>query len=164
MSHQFQEELMTGVCATCGAPTYDEQAACPHCGQEDSRTLVEASAAPPRAQEQGRLPENLAALLAYITVIPAIVFLLTKPYSKNEFVRFHAFQSVGIAVAAAAIASGFLLLANVPAINLLLIPVSLIVAIGFALVVLVCIIKAFQHETYPLPLLGKWAQKQSLRS
>jgi uncharacterized membrane protein len=110
------------------------------------------------------LPENLAAVLAYLTVIPAIVLLLTKPYSKNQFVRFHAFQCVALAAASVALALLFLLLANLAAINLLLIPVSLMAAIGIALVVVVCMIKAYQHETYALPVLGAWAEKQSLRS
>jgi uncharacterized membrane protein len=109
------------------------------------------------------MPENFAAALSYFTVIPAIVFLLTKPYSRNEFVRFHAFQCLGIAVAGTAIATGFLLLANIPAINLILIPVSLIVAIGIALILVVCMIKAYQRQIYLLPVLGSWAQKQSLR-
>jgi uncharacterized membrane protein len=155
---------MTGVCAACGAPTYDEQADCPHCGQQGIHTAAVAVATLPGTREQGRLPENLAAVLAYLTVIPAIVLLLTKPYSKNQFVRFHAFQCVALAAASVALALLFLLLANLAAINLLLIPVSLMAAIGIALVVVVCMIKAYQHETYALPVLGAWAEKQSLRS
>lgn len=155
---------MTGVCAACGAPTYNDQAACSQCGQEGAGSSAAASAPAPQRREQGRIPENVAAALAYITVIPAIILLVAKPYSKNEFVRFHAFQCLAIAVAGSAIATGFLLLANLPAINLLLIPVSLIVAIGIALVLLVCIIKACQRQTYALPVLGSWAQKQALRS
>jgi len=155
---------MTGVCAGCGAPTYDEQVACPHCGQQGIHTAAVAVATLPATREQGRLPENFAAVLAYLTVIPAIVLLLTKPYSKNQFVRFHAFQCVGLAAASVALALLFLLLANLAAINLLLIPVSLMAAIGIALVVVVCMIKAYQHETYALPVLGAWAETQSLRS
>ncbi len=155
---------MTGVCAACGAPTYDDHAACPQCGEELGDPSLVAAPVPPRPREQGRVPENLAAVLAYVTVIPAIVFLLAKPYSKNEFVRFHAFQSVALAVASTAVAAALLFLANVSSINLLLIPFSLIVAIAIALIVLVCMIKAYQHQMYPLPVLGPWAQKQCLRS
>ena len=155
---------MTGVCAACGAPTYDEHSACPQCGQEGVSPSVSASADLPQAREQGRVPENFAAVLAYVTVIPAIVFLITKPYSKNEFVRFHAFQSLGLGAACTAVVALFVIVANVSAINLLLIPVSLIVGIGIALIVLVCMIKAYEHQPYPLPVLGSWAKKQSLRS
>jgi uncharacterized membrane protein len=152
--------MMSGVCAACGATIYDEHAACTQCGQEGA---VAVSADLPGPREQGRIPENLAATLAYVTVVPAIVFLLTKPYSKNQFVRFHAFQCVGMAVAGTVIATVFVLLANVPAVNLLLIPVSLIGVIGIALLAGVCMIKAYQHQMYALPVLGRWAQKQSLR-
>jgi len=33
-------------------------------------------------------------MVAYITIIPAIIFLVMEPYNKNKFVRFHAFQSL----------------------------------------------------------------------
>lgn len=154
---------MTGVCPACGAPTYDQRSACPHCGQPGISTSPALAVAPARDREHGRLPENVAAALAYITVIPAIVLLLTNPYSRNEFVRFHAFQCVGLAAASIALALLFLLLGIFPAINLLLIPISLIAGIGITLIVLVCMIKAYRHETYLLPVLGNWAQKQSPR-
>ena len=155
---------MSGVCGVCGASTYDEEAACPHCGDQVGGGSAASSGAVARSREQGRVPENIAAVLAYVTVIPAIVLLFTKPYSKNEFVRFHALQSVAVAAASIALAVTFLVLANIAAINLLLIPVSLIAAMGIALVVIVCMLKAYQQERYPLPLLGAWAKKQSLRS
>ena len=31
-------------------------------------------------------------MLAYFTIIPAIIFLLIEPYNRNRFVRFHSFQ------------------------------------------------------------------------
>jgi uncharacterized membrane protein len=155
---------MTGVCAACGARTDDEHAACPQCGEGLGDAPAVAAPVPPGSREQGRVPENVAAALTYVTVIPAIVFLVTKPYSKNEFVRFHAFQCVALAVVSTAIAAALLLLANVSSINLLLIPFSLILAIAIALILLVCMIKAFQHQMYSLPVLGPWAHKQCLRS
>ena len=47
---------------------------------------------PPQAAQSG-LSDNAAGALAYVTIIPAIVFLLVEPYNKNSFVRFHAWQS-----------------------------------------------------------------------
>ena len=61
----------------------------------------------PRAQGMvGGLPENIAGAIAYLLFIPAIVFLVLEPYSKNRFVRFHSVQCLlfwiaGIAVGAA---------------------------------------------------------------
>ena len=38
------------------------------------------------------MEENVAGMLAYFTIIPAIIFLLIEPYNRNRFVRFHSFQ------------------------------------------------------------------------
>ena len=35
------------------------------------------------------LSDTAAGALAYVTIIPAIIFLLVEPYNKNSFVRFH---------------------------------------------------------------------------
>jgi uncharacterized membrane protein len=109
------------------------------------------------------LQEKTAAAFAYITLFPAVLFLVLRPYRESAFVRFHALQSIAVAVSSLALAALFLLLANVSAINLLLIPASFIVAIGIFLAVVVCIIKAYQHQAYKLPLLGDWAERLARR-
>src|ERR1700685_2102486 len=45
------------------------------------------------------LADNVAGMLAYVTIIPAIIFLVLEPYNKNRFVRFHAWQSIFFNVA-----------------------------------------------------------------
>ena len=40
------------------------------------------------------LSDNAAGALAYLTVIPAIIFLIVEPYNKNSFVRFHSWQCI----------------------------------------------------------------------
>ena len=45
------------------------------------------------------LEENIAGMLAYITIIPSIVFLVIEPYNRNRFVRFHCFQNLFFFVA-----------------------------------------------------------------
>lgn len=154
---------MAAVCAACGAPSTDDLSTCPNCGVESAPSSVKAGIQSiPR--QQGRIPENMASALAYVTVIPAIVLMMTKPYKSNAFIRFHALQSVGIAIASVALGIILLLLSGISAINLLLIPLSFIAGIGIALLVCVCMIKAFQGETHKLPLLGNWAEKQAFRS
>ena len=54
---------------------------------------------PTPAQTSGGLSDNVAGMLAYFTIIPAIVLLLIEPYSKRRFVRYHAFQSLFFAIA-----------------------------------------------------------------
>ena len=43
---------------------------------------------------QTGLSDNAASGLAYITIIPAIVFLAVAPYNRNSLIRFHAWQSI----------------------------------------------------------------------
>jgi len=155
---------MSAVCAACGAPTSDELTKCPNCGDRGTLRPVENSAVASTYRSSGGLPDNFTAALAYATIVPAIVFLRAKRYNRNEFVRFHAFQSIALALASVALGLVLLVLANVASINLLLIPISLIAAIGIALLVLVCMIKAYQREAYKLPLMGAWAEKWARRS
>ena len=48
---------------------------------------------------QSGLSDNAAGGLAYITIIPAIVFLIVEPFNKNSFVRFHSWQCIFLAIA-----------------------------------------------------------------
>jgi uncharacterized membrane protein len=45
------------------------------------------------------LSDNSAGALAYVTFIPAIVFLAMPPYNQSPYVRFHAWQSIFLFVA-----------------------------------------------------------------
>ena len=51
----------------------------------------------PAAPAEG-LSDTAAGALAYITFIPAIIFLVMPPYNTKPFIRFHAFQSIGLAI------------------------------------------------------------------
>ena len=44
------------------------------------------------------LSDNIAGGLAYITIIPAIIFLVIEPYKSRPFVRFNCFQCLAIFV------------------------------------------------------------------
>jgi len=43
---------------------------------------------------QSGLSDNAAGALAYVTIIPAIIFLIVEPFNKNSYVRFHSWQSI----------------------------------------------------------------------
>jgi uncharacterized membrane protein len=110
----------------------------------------------------GALPENVAGALAYVTFIPAGVFLLVEPYNKNRFVRFHSIQSVllwaaGIVLAAGLKLSG-LVLFHVPMLGPLLLALLWGMAgLAVILIWLVLVVKALQGETFELPVLGRFA-------
>jgi uncharacterized membrane protein len=122
------------------------------------------AASTPAASIPGRPKDNLTAALAYITFIPAIVFVLIEPYKRNRFVRFHSFQSIFLAAATivAAIAMRILysLLALIPVLGYLLAwLVTGVALLGWVILWLVLLVKALQGETLRLPLIGNLAEK-----
>lgn len=113
----------------------------------------------------GLLKENLAAALAYFTFIPAVIFLTSKSFKQNRFVRFHSWQSIFLAIAAVLAAIVLRLLSFVfsliPRLGYLLASLAvLVVGLGFAIVWLVVLIKAFQGDLFKLPVIGELAEKQ----
>ncbi len=65
-------------CNMCGAQIPDHTTVCAACS---SRSAAAGSAG-------AGLTDNVAGLIAYITIIPAIIFLVIAPYNKSRFVRF----------------------------------------------------------------------------
>lgn len=114
----------------------------------------------------GIFPEGWAGALAYLTFIPAVVFLLLNPYNKDRFVRFHSFQSIFLWVAGFLMGVAFKLVGFV----LLIIPVlghllvwliSMVLVLGAVVIWLVLVIKALQGETFRLPIIGDLAEHQA---
>jgi len=139
----------------------DTAAYCPGCGRA-MRPLE-------RAQGTvGALPETVAGALAYCTVIPAIVFLLVEPYSKDRFVRFHSWQCIAVGLASLAIGAalrivGFVLF-FIPVLGHLLVwLLSMVVTLAFLAVWIVLIVKALQGERFKLPVVGDFAEQQAAR-
>jgi uncharacterized membrane protein len=69
------------------------------------------------AAPQIGLNENSTCGLAYLTFIPAIIFLVTAPYNQNANVRFHSWQSIFLTVAAIAAMFVHIVLIMVPIIG-----------------------------------------------
>ena len=135
----------------------DTAAFCPGCGR--------AIRAPEHAHGKvGILPETLAGALAYL-VLPAIVFLLVEPYSKNRFVRFHSFQCLGVCLACLVIGAslrlaGFVLFL-LPVGRLFFVLVSMLVSLACLVIWVVLVVKALQGERFKLPLVGDFAERQA---
>jgi len=148
-------------CNICGAQIADGTTTCAACASRVSGGGVATAAAP----AQG-MTDNVAGLLAYITIIPAIVFLLVAPYNKNRFVRFHAFQNIFLCVAAIALWIVLMILtvaaSVVPVIgHLLVMLLGLVVWIGFFVIWIMLLIKASQGQMWKLPVIGDMAEKQA---
>lgn len=109
---------------------------------------------PPQTAQAG-LNDNTAGALAYVTIVPAIVFLVIEPYNKNSFVRFHAWQCIFLCIAAIAIQ---VVLGIIPVIGWILIP---FVSLGILIVAIIALLKALKGERYQLPIIGKFAAQQA---
>jgi len=113
----------------------------------------------------GALPENIAGALAYF-LIPAIVFLLVEPYSRNRFVRFHSVQCIAVYLAAVIVGAVLRILAFVVFFIPLLGPlvvglVSMVVGLGWIVLWVVLVVKALQGEMFKLPVVGDFAERQA---
>ncbi len=106
----------------------------------------------------GALSVRVASGLAYFTVLPAIFFLLLKPYRSNPVIRFHSWQSIFY----------FLVLAGVRVVESLLVsmlpsPVAFTISglLSLALFAgwLMATIKAFQGSKLHLFLIGDFAEQ-----
>jgi uncharacterized membrane protein len=155
------------VCAKCGAALAEGVGFCGSCGTPVAAGGPGPTAPPaPGAPAAEGLTSNVAGALAYVTVIPAIIFLVVEPYNRDKFVRFHSFQSIFLAIAWLAVAIVLLIvsavLAVIPIVGWILgLLLWLAMMIGmFALWVFV-IYKAYQKERYMIPVIGKLAAQQA---
>jgi uncharacterized membrane protein len=139
-------------CSVCGAQIPDGTTTCAACASR-------AAAAPPAAASG--MADNVAGMLAYITFIPAIVFLVTPPYNQSRFIRFHSFQSIFLFVAVVAIQIMLSILTFVPLLILLTGPLHMLVALGALIVWIIVLLKANQGQMFKLPVIGDLAEKQA---
>lgn len=172
---------MSISCGYCGAEMPDISEFCPRCGRPvregtsfapDPEELVDAAREEELAEEleeQKRrdLPplepsDRYVGALAYLTFIPALVFIFVKKFHERKFVRFHAFQSVFFwGVAIVLLAAGFFTASFGWLIIWLVIGALVSLALFFVWAVLS--IKALQGEYFELPWLGALAEQQAER-
>jgi uncharacterized membrane protein len=140
-------------CPTCGTQIADG-AACPKCAGGAPTVSTATTAAP-------GLADNVAGALAYLTIIPAIVFLVLEPFNKKRFIRFHAFQCIFFAIAWTVLWIGLAFIGHIPFLGwatVLLWP--LVSLIGFV-IWLILVLKAYQGQMFKLPVIGDMAEQQA---
>jgi uncharacterized membrane protein len=139
-------------CPKCGAENAEGSSFCQKCG---------ASLAPevskPRGTSTGLEP-NVAGLLCYILgwLTGLIFFLLEK---ENEFVRFHAKQSIVVFGAVSAVSILLFILGWIPYIGVLFFVLNVLVGILSLVLWVMLMVKAYQGERYKLPWAGDFAEK-----
>jgi uncharacterized membrane protein len=141
--------------------------------QNDPPVQASAASPVPATKSSTGLDENVASLLAYLLqFLGGLIFFLIEKDSR--FVRFHAMQSmllsgvfwvaeIGIWILSFVLAlilgqiSGLLGTLVWAFMTLLAFVIGIACVIGFVL----CMIKAYQHEYFKLPVLGNFAEKFS---
>ncbi len=145
-------------CISCGGQIPDGANACPACGRATAGTAPAASSTPAGS---GGLTDNVAGALAYVTIIPAIIFLVLEPYNRNHFIRFHSFQSIFAAVAWTCLWVALSIVAHIPFFGWLTILVWPLVSLAGFVIWLILVLKAYQGQKFKLPVIGDAAEKQA---
>lgn len=107
------------------------------------------------APAQSGLSDSAAGALAYVTIIPAIIFLIVEPYNRNSFVRFHSWQSIFFGIAFVAV---HIVLGIIPVIGWLILA---LLDLAFLVVWIILLLKALKGERWELPIIGKFAAQQA---
>ena len=152
-------------CSTCGAQIADGTTTCAACAGR-------AAAAPVPAPTMGSAPaaagmaDNVAGMLAYITIIPAIIFLVVEPYNKSRLVRFHSWQNIFFHAAWIVLWIGLMILSAVLAFipilgHLVAFLLWMVLAVGGFVIWIILLIKANGGQMYKLPFIGDLAEKQA---
>ncbi len=141
-------------CPTCGTQIADG-ASCPKC----AGGAVSGGAASVSAT--AGLTDNVAGALAYVTIIPAILFLVLEPYNRKRFVRFHAFQCLFFAVAWTVLWIALSFVAHIPFLGWATVLIWPLVSLAGFVIWLILVIKAYQGQTFKLPVIGDMAAQQA---
>jgi uncharacterized membrane protein len=155
-------------CSKCGSAVSEGSAFCSVCGSPASSAGVPPTPpAPPSANGIAGtgMASNLAAALSYF-VITGIIFLVVDPYKRDKFVRFHSFQAIALWVVVIVFeivwhmftSIGFLALGFFFVIFGL---VGFVIWLAVFVYWLFLMYKAYNNETYMIPVIGEWALKQA---
>jgi uncharacterized membrane protein len=124
-----------------------------------------ASAPTPTPAASTGMSNNVAGLLCYVVGwITGLIFLLIEPYKNDKFVRFHAFQSIFFNVGLIAVYIVLFILGIILGmihLGILLIPLYLLLWVGIVVTWIVLMVKAYNNQTFKLPIIGDLAAKQA---
>jgi uncharacterized membrane protein len=142
-------------CSSCGAQIPAGATVCPACSRST------APSTPNPQPSVGGLTDNIAGMLAYVTIIPAIVFLVLEPYNRNRFIRFHSFQCIFFAIAWTVLWIGLNIIVHIPFLGWLTILIRPLIGLAGFVIWLILLLKAYQGQMFKLPVIGDMAEKQA---
>jgi len=140
-------------CPNCGTQIAEGATVCPKCGTAISSTGATSAG--------GGLADNMAGALAYVTIIPAIVFLVLDPYNKKRFIRFHSFQCIFFAVAWTVLWIILAFIGHIPFLGWATLLLWPLISLAGLIIWILLVVKAYQGQTFKLPVIGDMAEKQA---
>ncbi len=153
------------TCANCHAEIPAGVAFCPNCGAAVAAPAGTPPPAPVVVAGSNTLAPNVAGALAYVTIIPAIIFLVIEPYNKDKFVRFHSFQCLFLAVSIIVLEVLLGVLGGVLGFGLgmgmVVWSLYRLFSLLVLLVVILCAVKAYQGKKLVLPVIGKISEQMA---
>jgi uncharacterized membrane protein len=151
-------------CTKCGVAVGDGATFCGSCGTPVIGGPAQSAPGSSGGIQLTGLTSNVAAALTYLLgFVTGIVFLVIEPYNKDPFVRFNAFQSIFLSVfyIAFSMAFGILFSASLGFLFGLISLAVRLVELGFFLLWLFMMYKAYKNERVSLPIIGPLAAKQA---
>lgn len=146
------------ICPSCNQETASGATFCNHCGANLSASGTGGAAVAAVPVQTKGLSDNAAGAIAYLTFIPAILFLVLEPYNRSAYVRFHSFQCIFLTIAAIV---AHLIVGFIPVVGWMIAP---LVSLFFLVVWIITILKASKGEWFKLPGIGKIAEEQARKA
>jgi len=152
-------------CKACGADV-GGAAFCPKCGANQG--AVTTPAAGSSDSPTAGLEENVAGLLCYLPFVGWVISIIFLLVDKRPFVKFHAGQMLGLCIFGFVFSFAFwiviLILGFLTAllhfpIGFLLVFLWPVIGVAFIVAWIYCMIKAYQHEKFKLPIIGDMVEK-----
>jgi uncharacterized membrane protein len=147
-------------CPNCGTEVGGQF--CPKCGTSMSGAAPLGGPAPAASSA---MATNLASALCYFPLV-AIIFLLIDPYKQDRTVRFHAWQSIALAVVliilriVLGIVFG-LFMAVSYSLGVMVGLLWTLIGLGELILFIFLAVKAYQNQRIVLPVVGPFAEKQA---
>jgi uncharacterized membrane protein len=149
---------MARFCSNCGTQLPENTNNCPGCGKP-AGAPAGTGAAP--SVQAGGLTDNVAGMLAYVTIIPAILFLVLEPYNRSRFIRFHAFQSIFFYVAWMVLWVALTFVGALPVLGWATVLLWPLLGLGGLILWILLLMKAYGGQMWKLPVVGDLAEKQA---
>lgn len=156
------------ACSKCGAMISEGTSFCSSCGSPIASANNLAAPFSTETVNDG-MASNVAGALSYLLgFITGIIFLVLEPYKRDEFVRFHAFQSICLNVVLIVLSIIWSIFTGmmfyvIGFLGGLFAFIHGLVGLGIFLFWIFLMYKAYSKEKFMIPIIGEFALKQAIK-